>query len=34
MMSYLIIVAVLALILLARYTAIGRDWWPRDPFSG
>jgi len=34
MISYLVIVAVLALILLARYAGVGRHWWPCDPFSG
>jgi hypothetical protein len=29
----LIVVALLVSILLARYTGLGRDWWPRDPFS-
>jgi hypothetical protein len=31
-MYSLVIVAVLVLILLARYASVGRDWWPRDPF--
>jgi hypothetical protein len=31
-MYSLVIVAVLVLILLARYAGVGRDWWPRDPF--
>jgi hypothetical protein len=33
MMYYLVLAAVLVLILLARYAGVGRDWWPRDPFS-
>jgi hypothetical protein len=33
MMYYLVIVVVLILILLARFAGVGRDWWPRDPFS-
>jgi hypothetical protein len=33
MTYYAVIIAVLVLILLARYAGIGRDWWPRDPFS-
>jgi len=27
------VIGVLVLILLARYTWLGRDWWPRGPFS-
>jgi hypothetical protein len=33
MMYYLVLAAVLVLILLVRYAGVGRDWWPRDPFS-
>jgi hypothetical protein len=33
MLSLLIVVGVLVFILLARYAGLGRDWWPRDPFS-
>ena len=33
MVGFLIVIAILVLILLVRYTGLGRDWWPRDPFS-
>ena len=33
MIGILVVIGVLVLILLARYTGLGRDWWPRDPFS-
>jgi hypothetical protein len=33
MLSLLIVTGVVVFILLARYTGLGRDWWPRDPFS-
>ena len=29
----LVVIGVLVLILLARYTGLGSDWWPRGPFS-
>jgi len=31
MLGLFIVMGVLAFILLARYTGLGRDWWPRDP---
>jgi len=33
MLYYVVTIAVLVLILLARYAGVGRNWWPRDPFS-
>jgi len=33
MIGLLIVIGVLVFILLATYTGLGRDWWPRDPFS-
>jgi hypothetical protein len=33
MLSLVIVMAFLVLVLLARYTGLGRDWWPRNPFS-
>jgi hypothetical protein len=33
MVGFLIVIAVLVFVLLARYKGLGRDWWPRDPFS-
>ncbi len=33
MVGLLIVIAFLVLVLLARYTGLGRDWWPRGPFS-
>jgi len=36
MLAMLIVIGILALILLARFGGVGRDWWPRgpsDPFS-
>jgi hypothetical protein len=34
MVGLLMMIEVLALILLARYRGVGRDWWPRGgPFS-
>jgi hypothetical protein len=32
MLGLLIVVGVLVFIVLARYTGLGRDWWPRNPF--
>jgi hypothetical protein len=32
MLALLIVMAVLVFIVLARYTGLGRDWWPRGPF--
>jgi hypothetical protein len=31
MLALLIVMAVLVFIVLARYTGLGRDWWPRGP---
>jgi hypothetical protein len=31
MVALLIVIAILVLVLLARYTGLGRDWWPRAP---
>ena len=33
MVGLLIVIAFLVLVLLARYTGLGRDWWPRGPIS-
>jgi len=33
MVGFLIVGAFFLLVVLARYTGLGRDWWPRDPFS-
>jgi hypothetical protein len=33
MIGLLIVIGVLVFIVLARYTGLGRDWWPHDPFS-
>lgn len=33
MVGFLIVTAFLVLVLLARYTGLGGNWWPRDPFS-
>ena len=33
MLSLLIVVGILVIILLARYAGLGREWWPRGPFS-
>jgi hypothetical protein len=33
MVGLLIVSAFLVLVLLATYRGLGRDWWPRDPFS-
>jgi len=33
MVGLLIVIAFLVLVLLARYTGLAHDWWPRGPFS-
>ena len=33
MLSPIIMTAIFAFVLLARFSGVGRDWWPRDPFS-
>jgi hypothetical protein len=33
LVGLLIVIVFLVLVLLARFTGLGRDWWPRDPFS-
>jgi hypothetical protein len=33
MVGFLIVIAFLVLVLLARCAGLGGNWWPRDPFS-